>query len=191
MYVQQVASGYPNEGFMYVPHSTWLLLLIYLQIVAKNKVLNGKKEVFGLSLPWNWELRRFIKIGNGIALGHTISSSLCDLILFVNELIWNFFSDYLVWAFNEIGSYVDSTKFWVVIGNRFTLSHTFSISLHFQFFTQHTDLDFKFLGTNLVWASNEIGTHVSDSSRFELLSRFGSGSHFPTQSSVSLPDLIL
>lgn len=50
MYVQQVASGYPNEGFMYVPHSTWLLLLIFLQIVAKNKVLNGEKEVIGFEL---------------------------------------------------------------------------------------------------------------------------------------------
>jgi hypothetical protein len=129
MYVQQVASGDPIEGFMHVPHSTWLLLLIYLQIVAKNKVLNGKKEVFGLSLRWNWELCRFIKIGNGIALGHTISSSLCDLNLFVNGLIWNYFSDYLVWAFNEIGTHVvDSSKFWVVIGNRFTLSHIFHLS---------------------------------------------------------------
>jgi hypothetical protein len=169
MYVQQVASGYPNEGFMYVPHYTWLLLLIYLQIVAKNKVLNGKKEVFGLSLPWNWELCRFIKIGNGIALGHTISSSLSDLILFINEVIWNYFSDYLVWAFNEIGTHVDSSKFWDVIGNRFTLSHTFSISLHFQFFTQHTDLDFKFLGTNWSELLMKLEAHVSDSSKFELL----------------------
>jgi hypothetical protein len=173
MYVQQVASGDPIEGFMYVPHSTWLLLPIYLQIVAKNKVLNGKKEVFGLSLWWNWELCRFIKIGNGIiALGHTISSSLCDLNLFVNELIWNLF--FRLFGLSFQWNWDSCSRFIKILSCDWKQVHTFTHIFHLSalpiLHPTHW-FGFNFVGglIGLVWASNEIGTHVSDSSKFELL----------------------
>jgi hypothetical protein len=80
-----------------------------------------------------------------IALGHIISSSPCDLILYYMHWFGKQNSNNLVWTFNEIGIHVDSSNFelWLKTSLQF---HTHFLLFTFQFLRKHIDLDLIFLG---------------------------------------------